>query len=522
MTNPQTATATPEQTQIETEKQNVKPADNSDRQDGPSQQHRQAEHDDRNNPPPTSPAYPPFAFGYVDPITAQYAYDQAVASGYDPSDPSFGAYIYPLSPQFTMQYYPDFMSGYQSYPGSPAMHPQSPPLNPNSPPFTPTFQFQQGGMSMSPPTHAFVLPPGQHFPPLHLSSPVLTGTNSAPGSPPHQMMQRLPGPFNNTGTRSSGSSTSQRRAQQSDQQQQQELQQLQQLHQSNQFHTHNIYVRGLDSTTTDEAFADMCSPYGPIASSKAIIEQKTGECKGYGFAMFENEDEAQRAIEGLNRNGLQASFARVGQESFSARLRSLQDETSANIYVSNLPPTMNEPQLEEMFKPYHTVSNRILRDPQTGLSRGVGFARMSDRSAAISVIETFNGHTLPGSNVPLQVRFADSLAQKRLKGQTARKRVWRARDFQPMAGFTARPMQMPMTPETMLGFASNNPANAPQGGNPAYMSQANFAQYPNSQQPYYGDNDNLEATPKVEDELSTAVEHKLKIGQDEAEGSKAE
>jgi len=32
--------------------------------------------------------------------------------------------------------------------------------------------------------------------------------------------------------------------------------------------------------------------------------------------MFENEDEAQRAIEGLNRNGLQASFARVGQVKF--------------------------------------------------------------------------------------------------------------------------------------------------------------------------------------------------------------
>jgi hypothetical protein len=99
---------------------------------------------------------------------------------------------------------------------------------------------------------------------------------------------------------------------------------------------------------------------------------------------------------------------------------------------------------------------------------------MSDRSAAISVIETFNGHTLPGSNVPLQVRFADSLAQKRLKGQTARKRVWRARDFQPMTGFTARPMQMPMTPETMLGFASTTPGTTQSGGNSVYMSQAKY------------------------------------------------
>ncbi|KAG2171585.1 hypothetical protein INT43_008311 [Umbelopsis isabellina] len=517
MTNPPNAAAGNDHEQNAAEKQNVKQGvDNSGRQDGSSQQ-RQTEHDDRNAGPPTSPAYPPFAFGYVDPVTAQYAYDQAVASGYDPSDPaSFGAYIYPLSPQFSMQYYPEFMSGYQSYPGSPAMHPQSPPLNPNSPPFTPTFQFQQGGMPMSPPAHAFVLPPGQHFPPLHLSSPVLTGTNSAPGSPPHQMMQRLPGSYNNSGNRSSASGSIPRRGTQQDPQQQQLAQQ-----QSNQFHTHNIYVRGLDAATTDDGFADMCIPYGPISSSKAIIEQKTGECKGYGFAMFENEEDAQNAIEGLNRNGLQASFARVGQESFSARLRSLQDETSANIYVSNLPPTMNEPQLEEMFKPFHTVSNRILRDPQTGLSRGVGFARMSDRAAAISVIETFNGHTLPGSNVPLQVRFADSLAQKRLKGQTARKRVWRARDFQPMAGFPARPMQMPITPETMLGFAStNNPATS-QPGNPPYMTQPNFAQYPNPQQPYYNDNDQLDSTSKIDSDLSAAVENKLKIEKEE-DGPKTE
>jgi RNA recognition motif-containing protein len=55
--------------------------------------------------------------------------------------------------------------------------------------------------------------------------------------------------------------------------------------------------------------------YGSINSSKAIIDQKSGECKGYGFAMFDNEQECEEAIEGLNKDGLQASFARVGQVS---------------------------------------------------------------------------------------------------------------------------------------------------------------------------------------------------------------
>lgn len=91
--------------------------------------------------------------------------------------------------------------------------------------------------------------------------------------------------------------------------------------------------------------------------------------------MFEDQEHCQLAIQGLNAAGYQASLARVGQESFSSRLRSLQDENSTNIYISNLPVTMDEEGLEALFKPYQTISNRILRDPQSGISRGVGFAR---------------------------------------------------------------------------------------------------------------------------------------------------
>lgn len=165
--------------------------------------------------------------------------------------------------------------------------------------------------------------------------------------------------------------------------------------------------------------------------------------------MFENEKDCEEAIEELNKSGYQASYAKVGQESFSSRLRHLQDETSTNIYISNLPLDITEETLEVLFSPYPTVSSRILRDPQSGISRGVGFARMGDREAASAIIDKFSGHNIEGSSAPLQVRFADSPAQKKLKSQSARRRVVR---HQPLAGFSVRPM-MPITPETMLGFA---------------------------------------------------------------------
>jgi RNA recognition motif-containing protein len=44
-----------------------------------------------------------------------------------------------------------------------------------------------------------------------------------------------------------------------------------------------------------------------------MIDQKTGECKGYGFVMFETREDCERAIKGLNNNDLQASFAKIGQ-----------------------------------------------------------------------------------------------------------------------------------------------------------------------------------------------------------------
>lgn len=82
--------------------------------------------------------------------------------------------------------------------------------------------------------------------------------------------------------------------------------------------------------------------------------------------------------------------------------------------------------------------------------------RLTDRDAASAIIDRFNGHSIEGSSAPLQVRFADSPAQKKLKNQTARRRMIRpTRDFHPMASFSMRPM-MPITPETMLGIAPSS------------------------------------------------------------------
>lgn len=83
---------------------------------------------------------------------------------------------------------------------------------------------------------------------------------------------------------------------------------------------------------------------------------------------------------------------------------------------------------------------------------------MGDRQSASAIIDKYNGYSILGSSAPLQVRFADSPAQKRLKSQTTTiKKVSSKRDLFPV-GFPIRSM-MPITPETMLGIALSSHSN---------------------------------------------------------------
>lgn len=210
--------------------------------------------------------------------------------------------------------------------------------------------------------------------------------------------------------------------------------------------TTNVYIRGLPPDTTDASLVQICERFGEIATSKAIVDAQTNTCKGFGFACFVKEGDATLCIAGLIHYGYQVSFAK---ESFSTRLKNLQDPQSTNLYLSNLPLSMHEKvkyphsvltwltdqDLEELFQPYKVVSNRILRD-SNNVSRGVGFARMCDRESAEAIIAKFDNTPVAGdgSGLSLQIRFADSPSQKRLKNQTQKRRLWRAREYNILTG----------------------------------------------------------------------------------------
>ncbi|XP_069683320.1 protein alan shepard isoform X2 [Periplaneta americana] len=186
----------------------------------------------------------------------------------------------------------------------------------------------------------------------------------------------------------------------------------------------NLYIRGLNQNTTDKDLVQMCSMYGNIISTKAILDKNTNKCKGYGFVDFETPASAESAVKALQAKGVQAQMAKVGI-SLLRRLPSQQEQDPTNLYIANLPLTFKENDVDNMLAKYgQVISTRILRDT-TGQSKGVGFARMESKEKCEQIIQMFNGSPLAGSKEPLLVKFADGGNKKRSLYKSADQRMWR-------------------------------------------------------------------------------------------------
>ncbi|XP_035459792.2 RNA-binding motif, single-stranded-interacting protein 1 isoform X1 [Scophthalmus maximus] len=182
----------------------------------------------------------------------------------------------------------------------------------------------------------------------------------------------------------------------------------------------NLYIRGLSPSTTDHDLVKLCQPYGKIVSTKAIMDKTTNKCKGYGFVDFDSPPAAQKAVAALKTSGVQAQMAKCNTRDCRVTGYKQQEQDPTNLYISNLPLSMDEQELENMLKHFgQVISTRVLRD-SSGASRGVGFARMESTEKCDAVISHFNGKFIktpagfPAPSEPLLCKFADGGQKKRI------------------------------------------------------------------------------------------------------------
>lgn len=183
----------------------------------------------------------------------------------------------------------------------------------------------------------------------------------------------------------------------------------------------NLIVNYLPQTMTQEEIRSLFSSVGEVESCKLIRDKVTGQSLGYGFVNYVRPDDADKAINTLNGLRLQnktikVSFARPSSESIKG----------ANLYVSGIPKSMTQQELENMFEPFgRIITSRILCDNiseqilksevsssnvslSPGLSKGVGFVRFDQRQEAERAIKHLHNTIPDGYAEPITVKFANN------------------------------------------------------------------------------------------------------------------
>lgn len=74
-----------------------------------------------------------------------------------------------------------------------------------------------------------------------------------------------------------------------------------------------LFVGSLAWATTDESLQAHFAQVGTVASAKVVTDRETGRSRGFGFVEFDDDKEADAAIEKLNNSDLDGRSINVNE-----------------------------------------------------------------------------------------------------------------------------------------------------------------------------------------------------------------
>jgi len=163
-----------------------------------------------------------------------------------------------------------------------------------------------------------------------------------------------------------------------------------------------VYVGGLDEKVTEPLVWELFLQAGVVVSTHMPKDRITSNHQGYGFVEFLGEEDADYAIKILNMIKLYGKPIRVNKA--SAHQKNL--DVGANLFIGNLDPEIDEKLLFDTFSAFGVIlqTPKIMRDPDTGNSKGFAFINFASFEASDAALEAMNGQHL--CNRPISISYA--------------------------------------------------------------------------------------------------------------------
>ncbi|XP_026478419.1 splicing factor 3B subunit 4-like [Ctenocephalides felis] len=163
-----------------------------------------------------------------------------------------------------------------------------------------------------------------------------------------------------------------------------------------------IYVGGLDDKVSESLMWELFVQSGPVVNVHMPKDRVTQMHQGYGFVEFLGEEDADYAIKIMNMIKLYGKPIRVNKA--SAHQKNL--DVGANVFIGNLDTEVDEKLLYDTFSAFGVIlqTPKIMRDPDTGNSKGFAFINFASFDASDAAIDAMNGQHL--CNRPISVSYA--------------------------------------------------------------------------------------------------------------------
>ncbi|KAL3628921.1 hypothetical protein CASFOL_027967 [Castilleja foliolosa] len=164
----------------------------------------------------------------------------------------------------------------------------------------------------------------------------------------------------------------------------------------------------VDSGKLAEIFGDA----GVVEIAEIIYNRETDQSRGFGFVTMSTVEEAEKAIELFDKYNINGRLLTVNKAapkgSRPERPPRVSESSSSRIYVGNLPWSIDNAGLEDLFSNYgKVVSARVVSDRETGRSRGFGFVEMSSESETTDAINNLDGNNVDGRAIRVNIASSD-------------------------------------------------------------------------------------------------------------------